>query len=268
MSDMIEVVLQTTVIEIVQDGLIAEVTEDPVVIEIVEGGLELASDIVSALNAANAPSVTNPFVTLADVADRLPLAVPVSRDWSSPDNCLLDVQDALGWSFQPGGGTQYALISLTRLTVGQSSSAALLVSMAGVLVVASYKVAWQAGMPEITFPAEEILLTAITNFDPASQSQVTAHVSGTDPHGDRAYADDLLLGHAMNHLAHGALTDSDIPASITRDTELQASMLAEVNARTGAIAAAIQGHVSDVDPHGDRAYVDAQRYSRLFMLGA
>jgi hypothetical protein len=343
------VTLNTSTNEVVLDIVAA-----PVIIETTGGGLILASEIVTALNAANEPSATNPFATIADLdgsfpaqinvtrnwasaeqayldiveslgvnwqqpispsllisvffntagrttisdhavlrvtttpptvtydylvpfldlgeigtvafvtsitplqpltesdlAHLLPMRVPVNSDWSSATNCLADIQTTLGWSFQPGGGTQNVILSLTRLTVGQSSSAALLVSMAGVLAIASYKVAWQAGVPEITEPPEEILLTAISNFDPALQAELTAHV--------------------MNHSAHGALTDSDIPAAITRDTELAASMLAEVNARTAAISAAVQGHVSEVDPHGDRAYTDTQiaapHYARIFMMG-
>lgn len=224
----------------------------------VSGPLPLAADIQAALNAANAPSAANAFATLADVAERLPLAVPVTRDWASADNCLLDVQDALGWSFQPGGGTQYALISLTRLTTGQSSSAALLVSMAGVIVVASYKVAWQAGVPEITLPAEEVLLTAITNFDPASQSEMTAHKSDAAAHAainSRFDAAGTAATAVANHAAavdpHG---DRAFASAAVGEHE---SLTFDPHGDRAYTTSSIATHASAPDQHGDRAYASS-----------
>ncbi len=63
MSDVIDVVLETTVIEIVQDGLVVEVAEEPVAIEIVTGTLPVTANQLDALNAADAPSATNPLLT-------------------------------------------------------------------------------------------------------------------------------------------------------------------------------------------------------------
>lgn len=230
-------------------------------IDVVLESAPLPENVVDGLLAAHEPSATNPFATIADLPSAFPLAVPVLSDWTNPDNCLADIQTALGWSFQPGGGTQHALISLTRLTVGQSSSAALLVSMAGVIPIASYKVSWQAGVPEITFPPEEILLTAISNFDPALQSELTSHksdatahaainsrfdaagtattavnnhASALDPHNDRGYANGAIDNHNSDDMAHEA-----------------------INARfdaSGSAASAVNGHVSATDPHNDRAF--------------
>lgn len=237
----------------------------PVTVE-VNAGTPLSDDIAAALNAAHAPSATNPFATLDDMDAVYPLAVPVTRDWSDADQAYLDIIEGLRITLQQPI-SRSLLISVFFNAAGHTSlsdHAVIRVSTTPPNVTYDYLVPFN----DVSAIGQEAFVSSITSLLPLTESDMTDHVAAADPHGDRAYTDDLLLGHAMNHTAHGPLTDSDLPASITRDTELQAAMLAEVNARTGAIAAAIQGHVSEVDPHGDRAYVDAQRYSRLFMLGA
>lgn len=202
------------------------ITESPVTLELTGGGLLLAAEIVAGLNAANAPSGENPFATITDLQSVFPMRVPVRSDWNNPSNCLADIEATIGWSFRPGGGDQRAMVSLTRLMIDQSSSALLLVTMVGAMKFASYKVPWQTGAPEITDPPEETLLTAITNFDPATaiQAAVGAHIGATDPHGDRSYADGL----AVNYDA------------------------------AGAASTAVANHASAVDPHGDRANTTSQ----------
>ena len=96
--------------------------------------------------------------------------------------------------------------------------------------------------------AEKINLTNLTNYVLTStefttslntnvNSKLNAHIaaSDSDPHGDRAYANNLLTTHTSSNDPHGDRVFA-----------------------TNAIATAISNHVNAIDPHGDRAFTSTQ----------
>ena len=94
--------------------------------------------------------------------------------------------------------------------------------------------------------AEKISLVNLTNYVLAStefttslntnvNSRVNAHIAASDPHGDRAYANNLLTTHTSSNDPHGDRVFA-----------------------TNAIATAISNHVNAIDPHGDRAFTSTQ----------
>lgn len=199
-------------------------SEDTLTLTQTTGGLELAANIVAGLNAADGPSAENAFATKTDIA------------------AALSEVDANLHAHDEDVGAHAAAIGLHSASPDPHGDRAW----------TSNEV--QARIEEHdTHEGAHAEISSRFDAAGAASTAVAAHAIADDPHGDRAYADDQLLGHAMDHLAHGALVDTDIPATITRDTELQSSMLAEVNARTAAIA----GHNQDATAHGLSAEIIA-----------
>lgn len=82
----------------------------------------------------------------------------------------------------------------------------------------------------------------------ASGLQMQQHLSSSDPHGDRAFASDLISSHLQGD-PHGsnAYTDDQLAAHTSAYDPHGSNAFAENR---------YQQHIKDFDPHGDRLYTD------------
>lgn len=218
MTDTIRIVEERVYVRVPDgDQYQVVIVEETPIIKVVNGGLELASDIVAALNAANAPSAANAFATLADLPAGYPFPVTVVSNWATPTGCAYDLQQA-GIQITRDGVSNI-VISMQTIIAGHYDHAVVSVVSDGVHVPSTtYKVAWN------TTPAvgAVVYVTAALQINPATAAELSAHTTGVDPHGDRAYAAGL-----------GANYDA-----------------------AGSASTAVANHVGATDPHGDRAYAN------------
>ncbi len=233
MSDVIDVVLETTVIEVVQDGLVVEVAEEPVAIEIVGGGLELAAEIIAALNAANAPCAENAFATLDDVttASAAEIAAHVAADDPHDDRANttsqisthnLDVtshylnQGIIDGLLNPENPPTDTNPFATRLDATEIAAQGISDHVSATDPHGDR--AFASGLAA-NYDAAGAASTAVANHTSAvdphgdranTTSQIATHAGAVDPHGDRANTTSQIATHAGNHTAHGAIVHADV----------------------------------------------------------
>jgi hypothetical protein len=99
---------------------------------------------------------------------------------------------------------------------------------------------------------------AASDFEAAgtAATAVSSHVSASDPHGDRAYANSAIASAASSYAsaAQGSKADTAVqPGSLGS----AASHAAGDFDTAGAAASAVSSHASASDPHGDRAYANS-----------
>lgn len=98
--------------------------------------------------------------------------------------------------------------------------------------------------------------TLFSNYIETSvNTKVQAHISGNDPHGDRAYANTILQAHLTAVDPHGdrAYTNTKVATDITAHKNAVDPHGDRVYTDT-----AITAHKTATDPHGDRAYADGK----------
>lgn len=97
--------------------------------------------------------------------------------------------------------------------------------------------------------------TFSTFIETSVNSKVNVHISASDPHGDRAYANSVSQSHVLAVDPHGdrAYTDTTTNAAISAH-----KIASDPHGDRANTIAKITEHSVSADPHGDRAYALAQ----------
>lgn len=112
------------------------------------------------------------------------------------------------------------------------------------------------------FKAEKVQLASVLNWMLSNNAYMTSinllvnsavgdHVAGTDPHGDRAYANSILTTHVNSSDPHGdrAYTNTQVTTGITNHTNAL-----DPHGDRNYATSILNNHISASDPHGDRVF--------------